>query len=89
MSIYTFAAGESSPKGSMVIDGVPFTIDYFKEVQCLTDIGAANWVPGTEPLFNIHLNCNNATEQQLSEYTKILQDIRFSPQLKTVLMGEL
>lgn len=87
LDIYTYAAGENSPVGTTTIDNVPFFTEYSKTVQCSADLGATNWVPGTKPLFNIHITCEKATNQELATYTNIIESIRFSPALKEVLLG--
>lgn len=86
--IYTYAAGERTPRGNLSIDGVPFTINYFEDIQCLADLDATNWVPGTKPLFSIHLRCDKANQEQLDQYKTIIQSIKFSSALKDVLMGK-
>lgn len=86
---YTYAAGERTPIGNIPIDGVPFTINYFKDIQCLADLDATNWIPGTKPLFGIHVRCDKASQKQLDQYKTIIQSIKFSPALKDVLMGKI
>lgn len=88
LSIYTYAAGEGTPKGNLIIDEVPFTIHYFEDIQCLANLSATNWTPGTMPLFNIRVICEKANQEQLDQYKSIIQSIKFSPQLKEVLMGK-
>ena len=88
LSIYNYAGGERSPKGSIVIDGVPFTLDYYNEIKCLSDISPTNWQPGTPSLLTIHVDCNEATSEQLKTYTMIIKNMKFNPTLKKTLLGK-
>lgn len=91
LDISTATFGESSPVGSIIIDDVPFIINYFKDVGCLADINPTNWLPGTKPYFNIHVFCDKtgkATDKQLQTYKQIIQSMTFSPALKNVLLGK-
>jgi hypothetical protein len=87
LSIYTYATGERTPIGNLTINSVPFTINYFKDIQCGAHLDATNWEPGTQPLFSILVTCDKATAEQLAQYKTIIQSIKFSPALKNVLMG--
>lgn len=87
ISIYNYAGGESSPAGKITIDGVPFTLDYYKEIKCLSDIYPTNWKPGTQFLLSIHVDCDSATSEQTQIYEKIIKSMQFNPALKKKLLG--
>lgn len=88
LSIYNYAGGESGPAGGRkLIDGVPFTLDY-NNIECLSEISPTNWQPGAQSLLNIHVDCNEATQEELDAYTKIIENIKFNPALKKTLLGK-
>lgn len=88
LSIFNYAGGERSPVGNVTIDSVPFTLDYSKEITCLSDIYPTNWQPGTPVLFNIHVDCTAAKPEKILTYRKIIQSIKFNSTLKKILSGE-
>ena len=88
LEIYNYAAGEITPTGHKTIDGVSYILESnINNIDCLSELHPADWKPGTQSLLNIHVVCTKATQEELSNYTKIIEGIKFSPTLKKILVG--
>lgn len=87
--------GELSPKGSTIIDGVPFTIDYRENIGCNADIYPTNakYPGGNYLYFQIMAKgCKDDKEWLESIPNKnmeqLLQSIKFNLKLKELLLGK-
>lgn len=84
--------GESSPMGSVIVDGVPFIIDYRKNIGCPSDMYPTKIKTGggninTYMLFGIYTWCEDDKETESEIYEQIVGSIKFNNQLKDVLLG--
>lgn len=75
------------------IDNVPFEMEYSKTLQCPAHLSApkTKFYEGAFTVslyFAISLNCQNETQQDKAIFEKIIGSIKFSPHLRSVLMGE-
>lgn len=81
------AGGEKTPLGSVVIDGVPFTIDYRANIGCGVALYPKNLKFSPDSLY-LHLNtwCVDLGVKD-DMYKQIIESIRFNPKLKDFLLG--
>lgn len=84
--------GEGRRTGQIVIDGVPFTVMYTYRgiISCPVDLYATNAQFKRGHLyFGIITWCKDAHEEQDDVYERVIRSIRFSEDLRAVLLGKL
>ena len=84
--------GEGLPKGQILIDDVPFTIEgEFNSntgAYCPANLYATNAQFRIDHLyFGIHTWCKNGHDEEVDMYQRVIRSVRFSKELKAVLLG--